>query len=54
MDPFTSVMNALAAFNNFLCTPAGQRFADHQEALVAGLLAKLHVKLGPDAPEVKS
>ncbi len=47
MDPFTAAMNALAAFNNFLCTPAGQAFAVRQQGIVDGILSKLHLKIGP-------
>lgn len=48
MDPVTAAMNALAAFFNYLCTPAGQKFAERQQALVDAILNKLHLKLGPD------
>ena len=48
MDPLTAAMNAFAAFNQFLCTPAGQKMAQDQEALFAQLLGHFNVHLASD------
>lgn len=47
MDPITAALNALAAFNQFLCTPAGQKFADLNTQVIVDLLTALHVKIVP-------
>ncbi len=48
MEPVTAALQAFAAFNNFLCTPAGQRLADANNAVIVTILEKLHVKIAPD------
>lgn len=52
MDPLTSAMNAFAAFNQFLCTPAGQKLAIDQEAIFATLMGHFGVHLAPSAAQV--
>lgn len=47
MDPLTAAMNAFAAFNQFLCTPAGQKMATDQEAIFAKLMDHFGVHLAP-------
>lgn len=51
MDPLTAAMTAFTAFNQFLCTPAGQKLALDQEAIFTDLLAKFNVHLTPAAPK---
>ncbi len=48
MDPLTAALNAFAAFNNFLVTPAGQKLAVDQEAIIAKLLNSLGVHITPN------
>ena len=48
IDPLTAAMNALAAFNAFLCTPPGQKFAEVNNQLIVDILTKLHVHIVPD------
>lgn len=52
MDPLTAAMNAFAAFNQFLCTPAGQKLAMDQEAIFATLMSHFGVHLAPNAAQV--
>ena len=52
MDPLTAAMNAFAAFNNFLVTPAGQKLATDQKALFAKILDHFGVHLAPNAAQV--
>lgn len=52
MDPLTAAMNAFAAFNQFLCTPAGQKLAMDQEAIFATLMGHFGVHLAPNAAQV--
>ena len=51
MDPLSAAMNAFAAFNNFLCTPAGQKLALDTEAIVQALLNHFSVHLAPNTPK---
>lgn len=41
MDPATAISNAIAAFFQFLCTPAGQAFANDVNAVGADFNKKL-------------
>ena len=45
MDPLTAAFNALAALNNFMITPAGQKMATDFEAVFGGLLNVLHIHI---------
>lgn len=47
MDPITAAMNAFAAFNQFLATPAGQQLALANQAIVSKLLDHFGVHLDP-------
>lgn len=48
MDPVTAALEAFRAFNDFLCTPAGQTIATVNNNLIVDVLTKLHVKILPD------
>lgn len=50
MDPLTATMNALAAFNQFLVTPAGQKLATGAETLITDILGLFKVHLTPNEP----
>ena len=50
MDPLTAAFNALAALNQFLVTPAGQKFATDFETVMAGLLNDLHIHIASNQP----
>lgn len=52
MDPLTAAMTAFAAFNQFLCTPAGQKLAMDQEAIFATLMGHFGVHLAPNVAQV--
>jgi hypothetical protein len=43
-------MQAFAAFNQFLVTPAGQKMAEDFEAVVAGLMNDLHIHISSTLP----
>jgi hypothetical protein len=45
MDPLTAAMQAFNAFNNFLCTPAGQKMALDQEQIFTQLMSHFGVHL---------
>lgn len=47
MVTINSALVALTSFNNFLVTPAGQKFALDAEAIVTDILKVLHVHLTP-------
>jgi len=51
MDPVTAAMNAFAAFNQFLCTPAGQTLAAANQAIISKILDHLGVHLAPNAAQ---
>ena len=50
MDPVTAAFNALAAFNQFLATPAGQVFATDFQQVVGDILGALGVHLVSNVP----
>jgi hypothetical protein len=50
MDPLTAAMQAFAAFNNFLVTPAGQKMAMDQEQLFVQILNTFGVHLAANTP----
>ncbi len=52
MDPLTAALNAFAAFNNFLLTPAGQKLALDQEAIFARILNAFGYHLTPNAAQI--
>jgi len=41
LDPLTAALNALASFNQFLCTTAGQEFAKINNDLIKDILGKI-------------
>ncbi len=43
-------MQAFAAFNNFLVTPAGQKLALDQEAIFTSIMNHFDVHLAPGPP----
>ena len=45
MDPITAALLALKSFNDFLCTPEGQKFAAINAALIQTILTKLHLRV---------
>lgn len=47
LDPLTAALNALATFNQFLCTPAGQALANANNTLIVDILSKLNVHVTP-------
>lgn len=49
VDPVTAALNAFSAFNQFLCTPAGQKLADLNIDLITKILSAFHMKLAPTA-----
>lgn len=51
LDPITAGLNALASFNQYLCTPAGQKFADNFNDLVGRIFTRLEAHLGANAPK---
>ena len=50
MDPVTAALQAFRAFNDFLCTPAGQALAAANNGIVETILTKLHIRVLPDPP----
>lgn len=49
MDPaMIAAMTAFAAFNQFLCTPAGQKMAIDQETIFAKIMDHFGVHLDPN------
>jgi hypothetical protein len=52
MDPVTAAMNAFMAFNQFLCTPAGQQLASANQAIISKILDHLGVHLAPNPAQV--
>ncbi len=52
MDPVTAALQAFRAFNDFLCTPAGQTLAGVNNGLIQTILTKLHIKVLADPPAV--
>jgi hypothetical protein len=53
MDPVTAALQAFRAFNDFLCTPAGQKLADLNTSLIQTTLTKLHIRVLADPPAAK-
>ena len=54
MDPLSAALNALAAFNQFLCTPEGQKLAAANAVIVARILDALGVHMAANtAPAAK-
>lgn len=53
MDPITAALEAFRAFNDFLCTPAGQQLATANNALIQTILTKLHLRVAADAAPAK-
>lgn len=47
MDPLTASMNAFAAFNQFLATPAGQKLAGDAESVITTIMQHFGVHLEP-------
>lgn len=41
LEPLTAALNALASFNTYLCTPAGQKFATDFADLVGKIFSHL-------------
>ena len=57
MDPLTAGLVALSAFNQFLLTPPGQKFATDFENVMGGILNVLHIHIAnqlPAAPTPKT
>lgn len=50
MDPLTAALNALASFNQFLCTPEGQKLAAANAVIVARLLDVLGIHMVANSP----
>lgn len=50
VDPVTAALNAFTAFNNFLCTPAGQKLSEMNNGLIETILTKLHIRVLSDPP----
>lgn len=52
VDPITlGIFGAFTAFNNFLCTPAGQKFALDAEQIITSILGKFDVHLAANLPK---
>ncbi len=51
MDPVTAALNALAAFNQFLLTPPGQKLAINAEDVVTNIFRLFNVHLSAGAPK---
>lgn len=45
MDPVTAALNALAKFNEFLCTTEGQKLAALNNTVIAKILDRISNKL---------
>ncbi len=48
-NPANLALEALIAFNNFLCTSQGQVFAQRSQSIIDDVLGALHLHLAPNA-----